>query len=77
MTKNVTITDEAYERLKQVKDDDESFTEAILRLTKTRKLSDFAGILNDKEADSLRESIKKSRKQSQARSENIRKQLST
>lgn len=32
-TKSLTITDEAYERLKERKRDDESFTDAILRLT--------------------------------------------
>ncbi|TAL55716.1 MAG: hypothetical protein EPN86_03105 [Nanoarchaeota archaeon] len=75
MTKNVTITDDAYERLKQVKEDNESFTDAILRLTKARKLSDFAGILSADEAENLRESVKKSRRQSQIRAENIRKRL--
>ncbi|MDS0475764.1 antitoxin VapB family protein [Natrinema sp. 1APR25-10V2] len=32
-TKTVTITEEAYERLKAHKRDDESFTETVLRLT--------------------------------------------
>lgn len=32
-TKSLTITDEAYERLKERKRDGESFTDAILRIT--------------------------------------------
>jgi predicted CopG family antitoxin len=32
-TKTLTVTEEAYERLKEHKRDDESFTETILRLT--------------------------------------------
>jgi len=32
-TKSITITEEAYERLKTHKRDDESFTETVLRLT--------------------------------------------
>ena len=32
-TKTITITEEAYERLREHKRDDESFTETVLRLT--------------------------------------------
>lgn len=32
-TKSLTITEEAYERLKEHKRDDESFTDAIIRIT--------------------------------------------
>lgn len=32
-TKTITVTEEAYERLKKHKRDDESFTETVLRLT--------------------------------------------
>lgn len=32
-TKTITVTDEAYESLKQHKREDESFTETILRIT--------------------------------------------
>lgn len=32
-TKSLTITEEAYERLREYKREDESFTDAILRLT--------------------------------------------
>jgi len=32
-TKSLTVTEEAYDRLREFKREDESFTEAILRLT--------------------------------------------
>ena len=44
-TKNISITDEAYESLKREKRGGESFTEVILRLAHTRgSLSDCFGI---------------------------------
>ena len=36
-TKSLTITDEAYERLKAHKREEESFTDTILRLTESNK----------------------------------------
>lgn len=36
-TKTITVTDEAYESLKQHKRDDESFTETILRITGSQR----------------------------------------
>ena len=32
-TKTITLTDEAYERLREMKRDDESFTDVVLRVT--------------------------------------------
>ncbi len=51
-TKNISITDEAYDALSREKRKGESFTEAILRLTrKSGKLMDCFGIweMSDKE----------------------------
>jgi len=43
-SKNISITEEAYEALQREKGNGESFTEAILRLTRKRgKLSDSFG----------------------------------
>ena len=75
MTKNVTITDEAYERLKNTKQVYESFTDAILWLTKKKKLADFAGLLSDSEADILVKRIESSRKASRRRLEELGKSL--
>ena len=51
-TKNISITDEAYEALRREKRKDESFTEAILRLARSRgRLSECFGAwdLSDEE----------------------------
>ncbi len=74
-TKTITITEDAYERLNALKENYESFSEAIRRLTSKIKLSDFAGILSDKEAESIKERINKSREQSKDRMKKIREQL--
>ncbi|MBI2664165.1 antitoxin VapB family protein [Candidatus Woesearchaeota archaeon] len=60
-TKTITITDEAYNHLKSAKSEDESFTEAIIRITKKDTLSELAGILTKKEADEMRAHLKTSR----------------
>ena len=42
-TKNITITEDAYERLKALKRDDESFSELMVRLTERADPMTFAG----------------------------------
>jgi predicted CopG family antitoxin len=42
-TKNITITEEAYERLRALKRDDESFSELVTRLTEREDPMAFAG----------------------------------
>lgn len=58
-TKNISITDQAYEALRREKRKDESFTETILRLTRSRgKLSDSFGswkLSDEEEAKIMRE----------------------
>lgn len=62
-TKTLTITEEAYRRLKQSKTEDESFSRAITRLTSNAgKLLKFAGTLTDEEANRLEARIKENRK---------------
>jgi len=61
-SKNISITREAYEALQREKAKDESFTEAILRLTRTRgKLSDCFGSwkMTDEEQASIENSLRK------------------
>lgn len=48
--KTLTISEEAYEMLKELKKESESFTELIKRITaplRKRKLSEFAGAIKD------------------------------
>ena len=61
-TKTISITEEAYERLKYRKNETESFSQVINRMTNKRELSDFFGILSREEADLLEKTIEKNRK---------------
>lgn len=61
-TKTLTITEDAYESLKRLKTENESFSKTILRITGKRPLSDFVGILSPESADELERNIKESRK---------------
>lgn len=74
-TKTISITEEAYERLKAKKEHNESFSDVIVKITKKGRLTDLAGILTDKEADELEKNIRKSRDMSRDRMERIRKRL--
>ncbi len=59
--KTVSISEGAYNLLKNAKDDSESFTQAIIRISRKDALSKLAGILTKEAAEDLRENIKKSR----------------
>ncbi len=74
-TKTISITEEAYERLKARKEHNESFSDVIVKITKKGNIMDFAGMLTDKEADELEKNIRKSREMSRERMERIRKRL--
>ena len=50
--KTITISEEAYEMLAELKKDSESFTELVKRIAaplRKKKLSEFAGIIDDEE----------------------------
>ena len=66
-TKTISITEEAYERLAAAKDENESFSEVINKITRKGSLTEFAGVLSGKSAKSLEENIKKSRAKSRTR----------
>ena len=60
-TKNVRLDEDVYERVRSKKREDETFSEAIDRLTSGASLLDLEGTLTDEEADDVREAIDKSR----------------
>ena len=61
MSKSIRLSEEAYERLASHKRDDETFSDVVLRLAGERSLLDIAGILDDGEADALRDAVEERR----------------
>jgi len=74
-TKTISITEDAYERLRTNKMENESFTDVINRITNKRSIMELAGILSNKEADELKENISQIRAASSARMEKIIEKL--
>jgi predicted CopG family antitoxin len=68
-TKNISISEEAYERLAALKRPNESFTEVVNRLTMKRSILELAGILSEKEGEEIRREIVELRKASSRRIE--------
>lgn len=62
MSKSIRLSEEAYERLAAHKQEDETFSDVVLRLAGERSLLELAGILGDEEADDLRDAIEERRK---------------
>lgn len=58
-TKSVRLDEDVYERIKSKKRPDETFSEAIDRLTGGASLLDLVGILSDEEAAEFRAAIDK------------------
>jgi predicted CopG family antitoxin len=59
-TKTVRLDENVYEHIKSKKRDDETFSEAIDRLTSDYTLLDFAAGGSEEEAEQLREAIDRS-----------------
>ncbi len=74
-TKNIAISDEAYQRLKSLKKPGESFTELIERMTQQKAILELAGVLTPQEGRSMRETIEKMRKESSDRVLHVAKRL--
>lgn len=74
-TKTISITEDAYERLKVRKEKNESFTDVINRVTGKRDIMELAGILSKEEGKKLRNYIKVRRKASREYSNRIRESL--
>lgn len=61
MSKTIRLSEDAYERLKAHKREDETFSDVVLRLAGERSLLDLAGILTDQQADAIEEAIEERR----------------
>ncbi len=55
--KTISIKDEAYERLKRLKKEGESFTDLVNRLTKKRSILELNELVSEEEAESLRAAV--------------------
>ena len=62
VVRTITVTEEAYRRLRSHKGASESFTDVVLRLTERQPLSDFAGILSQDTATALRSAVREDRR---------------
>ncbi len=70
-SRNISISDEAYHKLRDMKMKNESFTDVINRLTKKTSILELKGLLSISETDSILNSIEESRKLSRKRLESV------
>jgi predicted CopG family antitoxin len=66
-TKNIAISEEAYQMLKALKRSGESFTDVIERMTRKSSVLDLAGVLSKKEVATFEKHVKEIRKRSSRR----------
>jgi predicted CopG family antitoxin len=66
-TKNIAISDDAYQRLKTLKRPGESFTEVIERMTRSREILELAGTLSPRQAAQVKERVREMRDDSSRR----------
>lgn len=74
-TKNIAISEEAYQRLRALKKPGESFTDVIERMTHTRGVLELAGLLSRTEAARVMSGIEEARKESSSRVSRIAGEL--
>lgn len=65
VTKTISLTQEAYDRLRARKGPNESFSDVILRLTARRPLAESAGLLSKASVRAIREAIEETRQERQ------------
>ena len=74
-SKNISISEEAYLRLLELKLKNESFTELIYRLTNKTNVPDLKSIISEDEGKSIEKNIRESRKMSKERVDRITDEL--
>ncbi len=60
-TKTISLSEDAYKRLKALKKEKESFTDLVKRLCSGVKLKDFHGVLKEESAEEIEKIIRKER----------------
>jgi predicted CopG family antitoxin len=56
-TKTISLSEDAYDRLKAEKEENESFSDTVRRLTTGVRLADYHGVLSDKTAGEIEQII--------------------
>jgi predicted CopG family antitoxin len=56
-SKTISVSDEAYARLKALKKTGESFSDTINRLTSRKRLSEITGVLDDKDVEVIEKTV--------------------
>lgn len=70
-SRNISIPDDVYAKLREERRSDESFGEAIDRLLGRRQLCEFWGVWDDDTAEAARDAIAESRTRSEERLEEL------
>jgi len=60
-TKTISLDEDAYNRLKNLKKGDESFSDIVKRIADEKSLLEVAGILSEEEAEELRKNVEELR----------------
>jgi predicted CopG family antitoxin len=74
-TKTVRLDEDVYEHIKSKKRDDETFSEAIDRLTSDYTLLDFAAGGSEAEAEQLREAVERAEERQRREREELRERF--
>lgn len=74
-TRNISLDDEAYSRLKKLKSEGESFSDVVKNVTSEKSWLEVAGIWED-DTEEIREAVEEGRKKSRDRSDRIAEKLS-
>ncbi|MFC6941331.1 antitoxin VapB family protein [Salinirubellus sp. GCM10025818] len=71
MSKNVRLSEEAYERLAPHERDDETFSDVVFRLADKRSLLELTGVLTDERADAPEAAVEERRERRNEELESI------
>lgn len=75
-SKTISVSDEAYARLKAKKKPGESFSDTINRLTAKKRLSEIAGVLDEEDIKVIEKAVAAIRSQSRGRISELVKEMS-
>jgi len=70
-TKNISLPEDTYERLKQEKREGESFGDVVDRLMRRKPLEEFRGAWDDETAESARELVDEGREKADEKIEEL------